>query len=165
MQTEIRTSYPILSHTHCVIHALADYMMTTHHTFINVLIAKCHWDCPYPWQRQPMRSIQLQIMLVDAAWSANRKAHVTDFLLFVWGGVRIGPKRSVVSVHIDLIKNTTEHWNKIINVKYTKPKQYCVAQTLTRKQTPTNQKWNPGYLSMILNQRQLTTPASDWEPY
>ena len=22
-----------------------------------------------------------------------------------------------------------------------------------------------GYLSMILNQRQLTTPASDWEPY
>ena len=38
-------------------------------------------------------------------------------------------------------------------------------QTLTRKQTPTNQQWNPGYLSMILNQRQLTTPTSDWEPY
>ena len=44
-------------------------------------------------------------------------------------------------------------------------KQYCVVNKQTRKQTPTNKQWNSGYLSMILNQRQLMTPASDWEPY
>jgi hypothetical protein len=43
-------------------------------------------------------------------------------------------------------------------------KQFCKV-TYTRKPPPTNKSGKTGYLSMVLNQRQQLTAASDWEPY
>ena len=98
-------------------------------------------------------------------------AYVRDFLLFFRRGEakRIrGPICGVVSVHgsfnTKMYTWTTEYKNNKRGMNKT---QNCTVwwKTQTRKQTPTNTQWNPGYLRMILNQRQLMTPASDWEPY
>ena len=54
------------------------------------------------------------------------------------------------------IKSTEQQNNKVkeLSGEDTKPK------IITHKT-----QVGKGYLSMILNQRQQTTPASDWEPY
>ena len=99
------------------------------------------------------------------AYTGATSDPVRDLVLLFWGGEarRIGgPKRSVVSVHNVFIQK--HNWTLEQNNNKREIYKTETAQTLTRKQTPTNQKWNPGYLSMILNQRPLTTPASDWEP-
>ena len=56
--------------------------------------------------------------------------------------------------------NTTEYKN---NKRGTNETQNGTVWWKT--DTKTNTQWIPGYVSMILNQRQLMTPASDWEPY
>jgi hypothetical protein len=43
----------------------------------------------------------------------------------------------------------------------TKPKQFRVEQTLTQKIITHNSKVKPGYLSMVFNQGQRLTAASD----
>ena len=66
-------------------------------------------------------------------------------------------------------KENTEHWNTLYkNNKLnndSEANENFADTSKQHRQSPTNKQWNPGYLSMILNQRQLMTPASDWEPY
>ena len=68
-------------------------------------------------------------------------------------------------------RDSVHHYFNKLNTKYTKeqkkqPKQLRQVQnTLNRKQLPTTHSGKTGCLSMVLNQRQRLTDASDWEPY
>ena len=53
-----------------------------------------------------------------------------------------------------LYKNNKRNNNREANAN-------CAETSNQHGQSPTNKQCNPGYLSMILNQRQLMTPASD----
>jgi hypothetical protein len=61
-----------------------------------------------------------------------------------------------------LFKLNTKQNNKRMNENKTVPSG---AETQNRKQLPTNHSGKTGCLSMVLNQRQRLTTASDWEPY
>jgi hypothetical protein len=66
----------------------------------------------------------------------------------------------MVSVHGCLFKhiNWTLHTKAIDVTWITKTENSTVwCKTQTRKQSPTKPEWNPDNLSMIFNQRQLTT--------
>ena len=68
---------------------------------------------------------------------------------------------SVVSVHFN---NNTEHYKitkQQSEMNKLKSNQSRVVQTQTQETNTHATQVEKGYLSMILNQRQLTTPASD----
>ena len=110
-----------------------------------------------------------QANLAHTVYNVHPKTHmdntwfiVTFLVLPFWGGVirRIGgPMRSVVSVHIVFIiwtQNKNNENETVLNGEIQNTEQKIITHETQVKK---------GYLSMILNQRQLTTPASDWEPY
>ena len=68
--------------------------------------------------------------------------------------------RSVVSVHVNLLTEHTKQNNEVNGRNET-----VLQGDINRKQPPTNKSGKTGYLSMVLNQRQRLTSASDWEPY
>ena len=79
----------------------------------------------------------------------------------VVGERRRGPRCNVVRVHDLLIPLNTR--TKITKMERTK--QSCLEQRQRQKTTTHNSRAKPGCLSMVLNQRQWLTAATDWEPY
>ena len=102
--------------------------------------------------------------LIDKQTNQN-KGNVT-LILFIWRGVReIGPICSVWSVHnVTLFARTLNYkiskWKNATNETVPCGTNTDMEQTITH-----NSKVKPGYLSMVLNQGQRLTAASDWEPY
>ena len=91
----------------------------------------------------------------------TRVTSAAEYNVTIVVGVRSrGPRWSVVHVHNYFnrtLKKTTTQTNETENV---------LSGTDTKQKTTIhNSRSKPGSLSMVLNQRQRLTAASDWEPY